>query len=99
VSQMFWYGPAAGDWGYGWMALTSLVFWALVVVAVVLLVRHFSGTGGRRGTLWPPGPASQGGAEQLLAERYARGEISTEEYRERLRTLREEAGTPAGSRP
>jgi putative membrane protein len=29
-----------------------------------------------------------GGAEQVLSERYARGEIDEEEYRERLSVLR-----------
>jgi putative membrane protein len=30
--------------------------------------------------------------EEILAERYARGEISTEEYHERLAVLRESGG-------
>lgn len=44
-------------------------------------------TAGRAAT---PGPAATGRerAREILAERYARGEISTEEYEERLAKLR-----------
>ncbi|WP_237323463.1 SHOCT domain-containing protein [Streptomyces sp. MOE7] len=43
-----------------------------------------------------PAPPADGGPEQILAERYARGEIDDEEYRRRLATLR---GTRPGSAP
>ena len=43
--------------------------------------------------LWPaaPGPPSAptwSGAREVLAERYARGDLTTDEYRERLEQLR-----------
>lgn len=76
-----------GDWamgpGWGWLFMALLL--GGLVLLVVLLVRVLAGgTGG--------GPASGGGAgqrraRQILAERYARGEISTEEYQARLRAL------------
>ena len=37
----------------------------------------------------PPTGAGPRRSREILEERYARGEISTEEYRERLRTLDE----------
>src|SRR5215813_6783536 len=37
--QMIWYGPHMGGWGW---ALGSLVFWALVALAIVALIRFFS---------------------------------------------------------
>jgi len=93
---MYWYGHGMG-WAWGW-GLMMFVFWALVVVAVVLLIRHFSRAGGRP----PSGPHSYGtpppSAEQLLAERYARGEIDDEEYRRRLATLRGEAPAAPGGK-
>ena len=46
--------------------------------AVVWLVRHRGGPGERPG---------EGRARQILAERYARGEISADEYRERIEEL------------
>ncbi|WP_211266209.1 SHOCT domain-containing protein, partial [Streptomyces catenulae] len=45
----------------------------------------------------PPPPGTPGRplpAEQILAERYARGEIDEEEYHRRLTTLR---GSPSGT--
>lgn len=70
-----------GDWMHGtgwWMALWVLVFWGGLITVTVLLTRvHFSGREERG--------ASR--AEQLLAERYARGEIDTEEFQERTREI------------
>jgi putative membrane protein len=62
--------------GWGWLVMLVLI--VLVVAVTVLLVRHFS-TGGR---------SSNVGAEQVLAERFARGEIDEEEFRKRRDTLR-----------
>ena len=98
---MFWYGNGMNGWGWGLMTFSSIVFWALVVLAVVLLVRHFA-RGGQRPPSGPPrygqdqygqdqyGPSGPrpASAEQVLAERFARGEIDDEEYRQRLATLR-----------
>ncbi|MFI7482942.1 SHOCT domain-containing protein [Kocuria sp. M1R5S2] len=78
-----------GGWGgMGWM----WVFWILVVLGTTLLVVvlvKLAGPGGTgRGGPVPPG-TGPGRAREILEERYARGEISTEEFRERLRTLEE----------
>lgn len=71
--------------GMGWMGL----FWLLLVVGVVLLVvvavRAVGGGITRDGEGREPGERNR--ARQVLDERYARGEITTEEYRERLRVL------------
>jgi putative membrane protein len=78
--------------GMGWMWL----FWLLLVLGVVLLVvvvaRALGGgvtgpTTDRRDAGERPGRSR---ARRLLDERYARGEITTEEYRERLSELGEE---------
>jgi putative membrane protein len=71
---------ASGDWGdHGAWGALWLVFWiaALATTAwvVLRLVR-------RRG------PSGLDRAREILAERYARGELSSEEYRERLEQLR-----------
>ncbi|MGP4016577.1 SHOCT domain-containing protein [Saccharopolyspora sp. 5N708] len=58
-----------------------VLFWALVIAAIIALVRYLQRTGRvERGTV---------SAEELLAERFARGEIDEEEYRRRLATLSE----------
>ena len=58
--------------------------WGLLVGAVVLVVRTVAGP-----AAGPIAPGSvTASAEQVLAERFARGEIDSEEYRRRLQTLR-----------
>jgi putative membrane protein len=76
--------------GMGWMWLFWLLFVAGVVVLVVVAVRAAGGgvTGGDRGRAPVP---RRSRARLVLDERYARGEIATEEYRERLRELGEDA--------
>jgi putative membrane protein len=90
-------GPGDGPgWGYmhdgvgwvGWlfMGLFLLFLVALVVGVVWLLLRSTRGAGASGGA---PGPATGGSsAEQVLDERYARGEIEEDEYLRRRSVLR-----------
>lgn len=70
-----------GNWSVGsWLAMTAmmLLFWAALVVLVVWIVRA---TGGRP---TPPGadtPAQAVRADDVLAERFARGEIDEAQFR------------------
>ncbi|GHE68920.1 hypothetical protein GCM10014715_23400 [Streptomyces spiralis] len=86
---MFWFPHGAPGWGWFAMSLGMLLFWVLLIVVVVLLFRALNrGTGQSR---------AQGGTgrpvpEQLLAERFARGEIDEDEYRRRLDVLRQGSG-------
>jgi len=79
-----------GHWGWGGWLLTTgttIVFWALVITAVVLLARYLISLSQRM-----PGTAHAAGAmnaEHTLADRYARGEIDDDEYQRRLGLLRE----------
>jgi putative membrane protein len=66
----------ADDWGHRWWPLWPLLWAALIALAVWLVLR-------RRGR----SPEPFGRAREILAERYARGELGAEEYRERLREL------------
>jgi putative membrane protein len=76
VAQM-WDGDDHMGGGWWWvMGIGWLVFLAILVTLAVVLVRHFTATAGRRS------------AEDILAERFARGEIDEEEYRRRLSALR-----------
>ncbi len=97
--------PYLGGWGFNWPGLvTAVLFWALVVVAIVALIRYLRSRQhwpGPSGYGWPgPGPHQQAGspAEHILAERYARGEIDEEEYQRRLSVLRGGAGQPPPGR-
>ena len=64
-------------WHMGWM----LLFWVMVIVAIVWIVRAFSGPG--RG-----GGEPRETPEQILKRRYAQGEIDKDEYERRLSDLR-----------
>lgn len=86
--MMFWYDHNLSAWGWVGMVLTMIAFWGLVVAAVVWLLRG-TGNDDRR----PTRPQDRG-PEQLLAERFARGEIDAAEYRDRLAALRGEARAP-----
>jgi uncharacterized membrane protein/Zn-dependent protease with chaperone function len=79
-----------GHWGWGsWLLTTgtTIVFWALVITAVVLLARYLLSLSQRTtGTTHATGASK---AEQVLAERYARGDIDDDEYKRRLGLLRQ----------
>jgi putative membrane protein len=96
---MYWYGPHTGwSWALG---LGSILFWVLVAVAIAALVRVFmrgrmnppySGYAGGPAPYGPAGPAprQEASPEQILAERFARGEINQDEFHERMAALRAE---------
>ena len=81
------------DGGSGWM----WVFGGLMMVAVVVLIGAVvwaviaaTNRGNRGPTAGGASPAEVGGrtrTRQVLDERYARGEMNSEEYTERLHTL------------
>lgn len=80
------WGMHDGDIGTGWMIVMMLgmvLFWGLVVVGIVWLLREAIGRGHH-------GP----GADPLsiLDRRLAEGQISVEEYEQRKKTL---GSTPA----
>ena len=77
--MMYWGGHMNG-WGYFFMGLSTIAFWGLLVAAGVLVFREMT----RR----QPPSTQEGRPEQVLAERYARGDINDDEYRRRLDTLR-----------
>jgi uncharacterized membrane protein/Zn-dependent protease with chaperone function len=82
-------------WGWGSWILTTgtmVLFWALVITAVVLVARYLLSLSQR-----PTGTRAAGAsnAEQLLAERYARGEIDDDEYKRRLALLRQNLASTA----
>lgn len=80
---MYWYGPGMGTWGYVLMTLSMIVFWGLLIAGAVALIRYLS----RSATRPEISPARA--PEQVLGERFARGEVDEDEYRRRLDTLRE----------
>ena len=79
---MFWYDHDLSAWGWIGMSIGMIAFWALVIGGIVWLVRTISRDSGSARAPQYPSP------EQILAERFARGEIDETEYRNRLGILR-----------
>jgi putative membrane protein len=79
-----WMGMGAGM-GWGW--LFGLLLLAGIVALIVLIVR-LTADGSRRSGSTQEQDAGRQRARAILDERYARGEIDTAEYEERLRTMR-----------
>jgi len=71
-------------WGWMWMGLMMLLFWGGLIVLVVLLLRG-TGFGGRKDQAGTP--ASGPDATEILRSRFARGEITEDEYRKSLTVL------------
>ncbi len=69
-----------GDWGMGWFGMIfMLLFWVLVIAGIVFLIRWLvQSTGGRNRSGSNIGNGAQ--AMDILKERYAKGEISRDEF-------------------
>lgn len=80
--MMYWW-HGGGGWGYALMSLGMVVFWGGVVVLAVVLLRSLIGNGRAGSTAHRTTP------EEILAERFARGEITEQEYHERLAVLQD----------
>ncbi|AEH11528.1 SHOCT domain-containing protein [Candidatus Protofrankia datiscae] len=90
---MWWHGDGLGGWGIALMTISMVAFWALVIVAVVAVIRYL-GRPSQQPPM-PPAPPYPSAPEQVLADRFARGEIDEEEYRRRIEVLRH-SGQDAG---
>ena len=71
-------GYGYGILGYG-MFIFGFIFWILILVGLVLLIKYlWEGGGGKR---------EEESALEVLKKRYARGEISKEEFEEKKKDL------------
>ncbi|WP_052442339.1 hypothetical protein [Streptacidiphilus neutrinimicus] len=104
-------------WFWVFSGITMVLFWVLVVLAIILIVRtltHRDRWPGRAGAAQttpappygpPPGGSAGGGAatggsaEQILAERLARGDIEVDDYHRRLAALHEGTVPPPPTSP
>lgn len=81
---MMSYGYHMGGWGYALMGLNTLLFVALLIIGAFAMFRsHNHSSDPARSTLHRDTP------EDLLAERYARGELNDDEFQHRRDTLRQ----------
>jgi putative membrane protein len=92
------YDHGMNGWGWGLMTVAMVLFWGLLVVGVVFLVRYLGRAPHRHPDAWPSGGGSvpRSSPEELLGERFARGEIDADEYRRRLDALRAGRGLGPG---
>ncbi len=70
--------------GWGWVGIGMvhmLLFWGLIILAIVALVRNLSGTSSESSRETNKVPLD------ILKERYARGEIEKPDYEEKRREL------------
>ena len=83
---MGWGGHGYG-WGMGgwWGGIFMVVFWIVVIVLVVLVIRRLT----KQGMGSAPAETMKRDPVEILRERYAKGEIDTEEFEERMKTLGE----------
>ena len=82
--MMMWGMGCCGGWGWPGMLL-GFLFWILVLYGVYLIFRSFAGGKVIPGT----GSSSRQKALDILKERYARGEITREEYLNMKKDLEE----------
>lgn len=80
-------------WGWGGWALMviAMVLVLVAILTVVVLAMRFLT---RNSTSSPPRSSPFGRAEDVLAERYAQGELDDDEYRRRLSVLRKHRAAP-----
>lgn len=84
IQDRWWWCPMcgpAGAWGWAMMIFMTL-FWIAVIALVVWLVWRFAFSGGA------PAPRGEDRAEEILRERFARGEIDSETFERMLEDLR-----------
>ncbi len=70
------------DYGYGMMGgwwILMFIFWLLVLIGIVLLIKYLWEHGGAK--------AGQESALEILKARYAKGEISKEEFEEKKKDI------------
>jgi putative membrane protein len=77
--MMGYYGHMGGI-GFGFGFIFMLIFWALIIFAVLALVRGFSGHHGCGWHDLDEHKHKGNSALDILKERYAKGEISKEDF-------------------
>ncbi len=71
-NMMNWYNMGYGMW------ILELIFWILVIIGLVLLIKY----------LWEGGGTKRAdSALEILKKRYASGEISKEEFEEKKKDI------------
>lgn len=79
--MMHWFGDGSYGMGHGFGWIFMILFWGALIYLVVTLVS-------RRSDSVPSGHGPGRSAEDILKERYAKGELSKEEFERMKEDLR-----------
>lgn len=84
------YGPGGmmgGGWyGMGWFGgIFMIIFWILIIVGIVVLIKWVSTMS--KGTPVQGGGQQEDSAIEILRRRYAKGDITKEEFEEKKKDL------------
>jgi putative membrane protein len=74
MERMMWGGMES--WGWGMWAFHNLLWWVILILGIVVLVRLLRGTSMGSET-----------ALDILKKRYARGEIDKAEFEQKMRDI------------
>jgi putative membrane protein len=75
--------------GMGWWLVFGTIFWALLVVAIALLIANLTDASSRPSA--PPPPRAPDDPLEIAKRRYAAGEISREQFQQLCDDLRNSA--------
>jgi putative membrane protein len=81
---MMWWWNDGGWWAWAVMTLGMVAFWGGLIWILLTLVSRSNR------------PAAAVDPEQVLARRFAEGELDVDQYQQRLTVLRESAKSGAG---
>ncbi len=76
-----------GNYGMGYgngMGIFMIFFWFLIILGIFLLIKALLGSGNKE----TKAEQKEDSAEEILKKRYARGEISEEDFRKMRENLR-----------
>ncbi len=71
-----------GDFGMGFGWIFMLLFWGLIIIGVIAIIKSLSGKSSA-------GENSRESAEEILEKRFAGGEISAEKFEESIKVLKQ----------
>ena len=85
---MMYFGDHMSGWAWVFMGFGTVLLWAALIFGIVVLVRYWKGSN-------PFAAGGRAGAEEVLAQRFAGGEIDEAEYRQRLAVLANRTQSPS----
>jgi putative membrane protein len=86
--MMHYYGPGMNGVALTLMIIGNVVFWGLLIVAAIALIRYT-----KRGQVDSSSPTAST-PQQILAQRFARGDIDEDEYTRRLQVISGSSTSP-----